>query len=175
MHEDAETIARQADWEREITQRLPELLVELCRSPVFGLAGDRPLPPEQYGVYALIDNDNRPRYVGRVGLTERSRLAGTRFSSFRTRVRGHARARHTEGTYAYYRTCQVFREQGRALAGTRAASAADPEFKEEFRRQCAIVREMGVRVVEINDSKLAAVFEIYAATVLGLPQSFAVS
>lgn len=175
MHEDAETIARQADWEREITQRLPELLVELCRSPVFGLTGDRPLPPEQYGVYALIDNDNRPRYVGRVGLTERSRLAGTRFSSFRTRVRGHARARHTEGTYAYYRTCQVFREQGRALAGTRAANAADPEFKEEFRRQCAIVREMGVRVVEINDNKLAAVFEIYAATVLGLPQSFAVS
>jgi len=33
---------------------------------------------------------------------------------------------------------------------------------------------MGVCVVEIND-KLAAVFEIYAATAIGLPQSFAVS
>jgi hypothetical protein len=28
---------------------------------------------------------------------------------------------------------------------------------------------------EIDDNKVAAVFEIYAATVLGLPQSFAVS
>jgi hypothetical protein len=45
----------------------------------------------------------------------------------------------------------------------------------EFRRQCGIVADMGVRVVEINDNKLAAVFEIYAASVLGLPQSFAVS
>jgi hypothetical protein len=46
---------------------------------------------------------------------------------------------------------------------------------EEFRRQCMLVREMGVRVVEINDNKLSAVFEVYAATMLGLPQSFAVS
>jgi len=45
----------------------------------------------------------------------------------------------------------------------------------EFRRQCSIVADMGVRVVKINDNKLAAVFEIYGATVLGLPQSFAVS
>jgi hypothetical protein len=45
----------------------------------------------------------------------------------------------------------------------------------EFRSQCDLVRAMGVKVVEINDNKLAAVFEIYAATVLDLPQSFAVS
>jgi hypothetical protein len=37
------------------------------------------------------------------------------------------------------------------------------------------VEQMGFQVVEINDNALAAVFEIYAATVLGLPQSFAVS
>lgn len=126
-------------------------------------------------MYVLIDGNNRPRYIGRVGLTERSRLAGTTFSNFRTRLRGHARARHTEGTYAYHRTCELFRDEGRPLAGTRAGNAADPDFIAEFRRQYAIVREMGVRVVEINDAKLAAVFEIYAATVLGLPQSFAVS
>ena len=45
----------------------------------------------------------------------------------------------------------------------------------EFRRQCGIVRDMGVQVIEIDDNKVAAVFEIYAAIVLGLPQSFAVS
>jgi len=39
----------------------------------------------------------------------------------------------------------------------------------------AVSSAIGVRVVEINDNKLAVVFEIYAATVLGLPQSFAVS
>jgi len=34
---------------------------------------------------------------------------------------------------------------------------------------------MEFRVVEITDDVLAHLFEVYAATVLGLPQSFAVS
>jgi hypothetical protein len=41
-----------------------------------------------------------------------------------------------------------------------------PLFMEEFRRQCSVVRDMGVRVVEIDDNKVAAIFEIYAATEL---------
>lgn len=123
----------------------------------------------------FIDDAATPQYVGRVWLTDRSRRAGKQFSSFRTRIRGHAVARHNSGTYAYARTCEHFRSQGRPLASTRKGNCDDPEFMAEFRRQCSLVRDMGVRVVEINNNKLSAVFEIYAATVLGLPQSFAVS
>jgi hypothetical protein len=62
------------------------------------------------------------------------------------------------------------------LAGSRKANCADPDFMEEFRRQCERIAHWDFQVVEITDNRLAAVFEIYAATVLGLRnQTFAVS
>jgi hypothetical protein len=165
---------RQGAWDRDVTSQLPSLLRELLTSPIYGLTNGRPLPPEKYGIYLLITDHDEPMYVGRVGLTERSRLAGKKFASFRTRIKGHVAPRHNNGTYAYSRTCTLLREQGRTL-GTRAQNCEDGDFMAEFRRQCELVRNMGVRVVEINDNKLAAVFEVYAATVLGLPQTFATS
>jgi hypothetical protein len=166
---------RQRRWDEQITAQLPELLTKLLESPIYGAAVDRPKPPEAYGVY-LFSERGRPRYVGRVGLTERSRRAGKRFSNFRTRLNGHTsrRARHNEATYAYKLTCEVFRDRGIALQ-TRDANNINPAFMEEFRRQIERVTEMDFQVVEINNDRLAAVFEVYAATVLGLDQSFAVS
>lgn len=166
---------RQAAWAREVTSQLPSLLTQLLESPIYGLSPDRPSLPQKHGVYLFVDAEDAPLYVGRVGLTDRSRLAGKRFSSFRTRIRAHVQPRHNSGTFAYARTCERFREEGRALAGTRAANCQDLEFMAEFRHQCDFLRNAGVRIVEINDNKLSAVFEIYAATVLGLPQSFATS
>lgn len=170
-------VEHQEIWDLEVTRELPELLRRLLSSPVYGLTKDRLRPPEQHGVYLFIDDVDAPQYVGRVGLTDRSRRAGKRFSSFRTRIRGHTVARHTNGTYAYARTCEHFDSQGLQVVRTRTRkeNCDDPEFMAEFRRQCNLVRDMGVRVVAIDDNKLAAVFEIYAATVLRLPQSFAVS
>ena len=173
--QDSSAVERQKTWDREVTSELHGLLRQLLTSPVYGLTRDRPLPPERHGIYLLIDDAGAPQYVGRVGLTDRSRRAGKRFSSFRTRIRGHAVARHNNGTYAYARTCEHFRSQGRQLASTRKGNCDDTEFMAEFRRQCSLVSDMGVRIVEIDDNRVAAVFEIYAATVLGLPQSFAVS
>jgi hypothetical protein len=167
---------RQRGWDEQITAPLPELLTKLLESPLYGAAPDRPKPPKAYGVY-LFSERGRPCYVGRVGLTERSRRAGKRFSNFRTRLNGHTsrRAQHNEATYAYTRTCEVFRDRGIALAQTRAANCDNPVFMEEFRRQIERVTKMDFQVVEINDDRLAVVFEVYAATVLGLHQSFAVS
>lgn len=69
-----------------------------------------------------------------------------------------------------------FRRKGLPLAGPRKANCEDPKFQEEFRRQCELVRNMDFQVVEITNNRLAAVFEIYAATALGLhDQTFAVS
>jgi len=166
--------SRQERWSLEITEKLPVLLERLLTSDVFGLGDGVPRPPEAYGVY-LFSEKGRPRYVGRVGLTERSKRAGKRFSSFRTRLYGHTRPRHSEGTFAYRLACEAFRRKKLPLAATRADNCASEEFRDEFRRQCQRVKKMEFRVVEIKDDALAYVFEVYAATVLGLPQSFAVS
>lgn len=169
--------SREDGWSSEVTRQLPALLTELLDCELYGVGEGRSLPPEavRYGVYLFSEQD-KARYVGRVGLTDRSRRAGKGFSSFRTRLRGHLRPRHSEGTYAYSRTVKHFRRQGLPLPGTRKANCEDLKFQEEFRRQCDLVRRMDFQVVEITEDRLAAVFEIYAATVLGLrEQTFAVS
>jgi hypothetical protein len=172
---DPKIAAREGQWDKEIAKQLPDLLTHLLNSPIYGLVKDRDLPPAAYGVY-LFSEKGKPRYVGRVGLTERSKRAGRKFSNFRTRLRGHVRPRHNEGTYAYARTVRSFHRKGLPLAGSRKANCADPDFMEEFRHQCERIAGWDFQVVEINDNRLAAVFEIYAATVLGLRhQTFAVS
>jgi hypothetical protein len=168
---------REDKWHKEVTKQLPVLLTRLLNSEVYGLGQGRDLPPSdvRYGIY-LFSEKGKPRYIGRVGLTDRSKLAGKTFSSFRTRLRGHTRPRHSEGTYAYARTVRLFRRKKLELAGTRKANCEDPAFQEEFRRQCERVRHMDFQIVEIKENQLAAVFEIYAATTLGLrDQTFAVS
>src|SRR5947209_549514 len=92
-------LAREQQWDEAVNRQLPNLLTKLLESPIYGLTRQRDRPPEQYGVYLFIDQRGKPQYVGRVGLTERSRLAGKSFSNFRTRLRGHTRPRHSEGTY----------------------------------------------------------------------------
>ncbi|HEY5193663.1 MAG TPA: hypothetical protein VIJ39_07315 [Solirubrobacteraceae bacterium] len=58
---------------------MPDLLRQLLDSPVYGLTSDRPLPPEQHGIYLLIKDADSTQYVGRVGLTDHSQRAGKRF------------------------------------------------------------------------------------------------
>jgi hypothetical protein len=70
--------ARQREWNEQVTARLPQLLHELLRSPVYGADKGRPKPPATHGVY-LFSERGTPRYVGRVGLTERARRAGKGF------------------------------------------------------------------------------------------------
>jgi hypothetical protein len=172
---DPKIAARERQWDDEVAKQLPDLLTRLLNSPIYGLGKDRDLPPAAYGVY-LFSEKGRPRYVGRVGLTERSKRAGKKFSNFRTRLRGHVRPRHNEGTHAYARTVRSLQRKKLPLAGSRKANCADPDFMEEFRRQCERIAGWDFQVVEITNNRLAAVFEIYAATVLGLShQTFAVS
>lgn len=172
---DPKIAARERQWEDEVAKQLPDLLTRLLDSPVYGLGKDRDLPPAAYGVY-LFSEKGKPHYVGRVGLTERSKRAGKKFSNFRTRLRGHVRPRHNEGTHAYARTVRSFHRKKLPLAGSRKANGADPVFMEEFRRQCEQIACWDFQVVEIIDNRVAAIFEIYAATVLGLRhQTFAVS
>jgi hypothetical protein len=151
---DPKILKRERDWNATLSERLPDLLTELLASPMYGLGDGRRLPPKakRYGVY-LFSELGRPRYVGRVGLTERSKIAGKGFSSFRTRLRGHVRPRHSEGTYAYARTVKLFRRKGLSLSGTRKANCEDPDFMAEFRRQCDRIRRMDFQIVEITNDR----------------------
>ena len=171
---DKQLDARHDKWDKRIGSQLPAMLKQLLDSEVYGLTNGRPLPPKGHGIYLLTEN-GEPRYVGRTGITERAKRSGKGHSNFRTRVQGHAYPSHSSGTYAYHLTCERFREQGLALARTRTANCKDPKFMKEFARHCARVKEMEVRVIDIPYDALAVVFEVYAATVLDLPQSFATS
>jgi hypothetical protein len=173
---DPRILHREELRDKEATARLPEQLGKLLQSPVFGLTAERELPPAAYGVY-LLSEKGRPQYVGRVGLTDRSRRAGKGHSNFRTRLKGHATPRHEQGTYAYGCALKVAQSKDLPL-GTRKANCEIEEFMAEVRRECERVRCMDCQVVEMgkDENRLAAGFEIYAAHVLGLDeQTFAVS
>lgn len=167
--EDPAIRARHERWEADINGRLPGLLSELLASPVYGSGEGRTRPPNAYGVY-LFSSHGRHEYVGRTGLTERTRLSGGKsYSGFANRLRGHLTATHSSGSWAYRRACTVFRDAGRPLAGSRKKNCADPDFMKAFQAEIEVVRAMDFRIVAIDNELLSAVFEMYAATVLGTP------
>jgi hypothetical protein len=152
-----------------VTARLPELLDELLAAPDCASG-----PPRTHGVY-LFSEQGAPKYVGRTGRTERSKAANKRaYSNFAARRRSHTRPRPNEATYAYRLAFAEFIAQGIPLLATRAANCANEAFKATFVSQCARVAQMEFRVVAIDDDKLAAVFEVYAATMLCTENSWAV-
>lgn len=167
--DDPDLQARHEWWQENINRRLPGLLRELLACDPYGRGPGRIEPPNSCGVY-LFSTPERHEYVGRTGLTERTQLSGgTSYSGFRNRLRGHLTATHTQGTWAYKRTCKSFRDASRPLAGSRKENCEDPDFKAAFKQEIEVVRAMEFRVVAIEDELLSAVFEMYAATVLDTP------
>jgi hypothetical protein len=164
-------LARHEWWQENINRRLPELLDELLSSDPYGRGEGRTAPPNTYGVY-LFSSPDRDEYVGRTGLTERTKLSGGKsYSGFAHRLKGHLTATHTSGSWAYKRTCTSFREAKppRPLADSRKANCADPEFMQAFRAEIEAIAAMEFRVVVIESELLSAAFEMYAATVLNTP------
>jgi hypothetical protein len=173
--DDPDILARHDWWQEHINGRLPELLDELLSSDVHGMGDGQTEPSNDYGVY-LFSSPERHEYVGRTGLTERTRLSGGKsYSGFANRLKGHLTATHTSGSWAYKRTCAKFREAGRPLAGSREKNCANDEFMEAFRAEIEVIRAMEFRVVAIESELLSAVFEIYAATALDTGDTFRTS
>lgn len=167
---ESELAARHAWWQEQINARLPCLLSELLSSDVYGLGNERTKPPNGFGVYLFTSSEGH-EYVGRTGLTERTeRSGGTSYSGFANRLKGHLTATHSSGSWAYKRACDSYRASGRALAGSREQNCASPEFMKAFRAEIELIREMEFRLVAIESELLSAVFEMYAATVLGTRQ-----
>ena len=167
--DDPDILARHEWWRENISRRLPELLDKLLSSDVYGMGGGHAEPPNTYGVY-LFSSLERHEYVGRTGLTERTRLSGGKsYSGFANRLKGHLTATHNSGSWAYKRTCASFREAGHPLARSRDKNCANREFMEAFRAEIEVIRAMEFRVVAIDSELLSAVLEMYAATVLDTP------
>ena len=161
---------RQRRWQVEITDQLPVLLARLLAAEDCAAS-----PPKSHGVYLFSENET-PMYVGRTGRTERSLAKpGGGHSNFRTRRAGHIQPKHNQGTYAYRLARIGFTEAGGVLSTSRDANCANPVFMEHFREQCMRVKAMQFGVVEIDNDRLAAVFEIYATTILETTNSFATS
>lgn len=108
------------------------------------------------GVYSFWERDE-PLYIGRT-------------NTIRTRIQSHTRpgSGHNSATFAFL----LAMERAGALetplrAMTRAVREQDEIFKALFSAEKARVAAMHVRVVEITDPNTQAVFEVYAAMVLG--------
>ncbi len=174
---DPKIVAREQRWKDDISRRLlPKLLSELLASPTYGLTAGRPLPPEVYGVYLLSERGppslrrssrpDRPLTACWNALLELPHEVARTFTA--APLGGHL--------CVYARRQEVSVAPGYHLKTAALRTARTPSSKAESRTSAKSWRRMAFQMVEINDNRLAAVFEIYAAWALGLHgQTFAVS
>ena len=92
------------DFER-VVAGLQARLRTLLYCPPYGRGPGR-APPRSHGVYLFTEvSGSTPAhlYVGRVGITERARAAGSGHSNFRTRLAAHTRpsSSHNQATFAF--------------------------------------------------------------------------
>ena len=140
----------------EIVAQLGPLLEELQSGPTYQGLTLRKLPKK--GVYVFYE-DGKPMYVGRVGSNSKQTI--------RQRIRQHTipSSGHNQATFAF----RLLQEE-LALPVGHESDITRPEladkYEAEFREQKQRVSNMEVRVVEVTDSVVQAVFEIYAALTL---------
>ena len=144
----------------EIVAQLEPFLEELQSGPAYHGRTLRKLPKK--GVYVFYE-DGKPMYVGRVGSNSKQTV--------RQRIRQHTipSSGHNQATFAF----RLLQEDlclpvGHESDMTRPELAKTYEAKFSEKKQR--VRNMEVRVVEITNSMVQAVFEIYAALTLGTTQ-----
>ena len=141
----------------EVVVQLEPLLDELQGGPVYHGRTLREMPEK--GVYVFYE-DGGPVYVGRVGSNSKQTV--------RQRIRQHTipSSGHNQATFAFR-----LLQEDLGLPVGHESDMTRSEFAEkygaEFSEQKQRVRNMEVRVVEITDSVVQAVFEIYAALTLG--------
>jgi hypothetical protein len=108
------------------------------------------------GIYSFWERDE-PLYIGRT-------------NTIRTRVQSHSQpsSGHNSATFAFL----LAMERANALPTplqrmTRSAREKDETFKALFSAEKTRVAQMKIRVVEISDPNTQAIFEVYAAMILG--------
>ena len=112
----------------------------------------------QKGIYVFYEGGT-PMYIGRVGITSKQIM--------RKRISQHTipSSRHNQAVFAFrllQESLGVTTGHGAELSREELAEKYEREFKEMKKR----VRNMEVRAVEIKDSVIQTVFEVYATLAL---------
>jgi hypothetical protein len=156
-----------AKWDRDVTAQLQNLLDQLLAAP-----NDAAEPPLTKGVYLFSERGDH-KYVGRAGRSFLDRykrhvrpdISGVGFKYW-LMVQASCQARNRRLPRKFWTSPSVRKEHPWKKYRERAS------FCGEVERQCQRIRMMTFRVVEINDPKLATVFEVYASTILGTMNSW---
>lgn len=142
-----------------IASALDPLLLALLACPPTTREAWRGLP-ESRGIY-LLESDGQAHYVGRTNRVRRRIYHHTR-----------ANAQHNQATFAFLIARREAEARGLSLDSlTRDRLQSHDEFSLLFREAKERVAGMRVRYVEVPDSNTQAVFEVYAAVVLGTPHN----
>jgi hypothetical protein len=178
MKDSSARAVREAEW-AAMAGGLEANLEALLHSEAYGrsVAG-REAAPVTHGVY-LFTESGRHLYVGRTGKTERSVRAGKPSASgFRARLAGHCQPGSglSSATFAIRLALEQAAKKGGAITAARSELLEDPRFRALFIAAKECITAMEFRVVEIEDDRESAVFEVYAAYMLKTPyNSFATS
>ena len=138
----------------QYTQKLPELMDELKQQPLRNRGDLKGIP--KAGVYVFYKN-GKPLYVGRSNrMKERILEHGRKGSGYCSAQFAFNLAKGLVG----------FEEKDRSLA-TRKEMESAPGFDKAFFLTKLEVAKMKVRVIDIEDQILQALFEIFAHLELG--------
>jgi hypothetical protein len=143
-------------------RKLPVYMEALEQCPAVNVR-ERHAIPEVPAIYALIEG-LEPCYVGRSGPNQK----------LRKRIENHQRPSFQAASYAYKRTCLELglgRSYRRGSGHTRAERRANPQFVAAFDRHRAMVAQMTVKFVRIDDPIYQYLFELYATMRFGLDLS----
>ncbi|MCK4361956.1 MAG: GIY-YIG nuclease family protein [Dehalococcoidia bacterium] len=134
---------------KELVEQMPGLLQSLGSQPF--RTRDNLASISERGIYVFYEND-RPLYIGRS-----NRLRG--------RIQEHAResSGHNKATFAFNLAKEALELTSNI---PRKELERDPGFKMAFDEAKKCVREMKIRVIQIEDQVTQALFEIYAALAL---------
>jgi hypothetical protein len=131
-----------------------ELMKNLINSPLVSRDSLNDIPSN--GLYAFYE-DNKPIYVG---ISGKNRM--------KKRIMGHSRksSGHNTATFAFNIAKKDAINNKLDTKEKRYNLEKNPEFANLFMKAKERVSKMKIRVVEINDPNIRALFEIYAALVL---------
>lgn len=134
---------------KQLIDQMPDLMQELNNSNyyTYGSLGNLP----QKGVYVFYDGD-KPVYVGRT-------------NRMRSRIKEHGRpgSGHNSAPFAFNMAKKQAAEKGIDLLKTRSLLEKDELFKNLFKLSKEKITKMQIKVIEINDPNLQALFELYAS------------
>ncbi len=138
----------------QVDKKLHELMNNLITSPLLTRENLDTIPAN--GLYAFYEN-NKPIYVG---ISGQNRM--------KTRIQEHSRPSSNSNTapFAFNIARNDAEKNTIDTSGNREILEKKTEFVKYFSSAKERVSKMQVRVVEINDPNLRALFEIYAAMVL---------